>query len=167
MNIFATNPNPYIAAQALDDRRLVKMVLETAQLINTALHLHGFESVYAPTHASHPCTKWAHESWSNLWWLWMHGEGLAMEYTVRFGREHKSWETAIKPHREMLKWKGGDQTGMTPFANCARNEKLGLDFTHLPVHEAYREYLCAKWRIGGARWTNANPPLWYSTVRVA
>lgn len=34
MNIFITDPAPTVSAIALDNRRLVKMVLETAQLLS-------------------------------------------------------------------------------------------------------------------------------------
>ena len=37
-------------------------------------------------------------------------------------------------------------SGSTPFVNCARNKNLGIDFTHLEVHLAYRSYLVARWR---------------------
>ena len=37
MNIFVTSPLPSVSAGVLDDRRLVNMVLETAQLLSGAV----------------------------------------------------------------------------------------------------------------------------------
>lgn len=37
MNIFVVDEDPAICAEYLDDKRVVKMVLETAQMLSTAL----------------------------------------------------------------------------------------------------------------------------------
>jgi len=65
MNIFVTDPSFYKSAIALDDRRLIKMILETAQLLSGAVRL---KSVFVPsilyklTHENHPCAIWAREN---------------------------------------------------------------------------------------------------------
>lgn len=41
MNIFATDISPVACAKALNDKRVVKMVLETAQMLSTAVHMHN------------------------------------------------------------------------------------------------------------------------------
>lgn len=48
MNIFATSSNPRDCAQSLDDKRLVKMTLETTQILSTVMHLSGHAGPYRP-----------------------------------------------------------------------------------------------------------------------
>jgi hypothetical protein len=46
------------------------------------------------------------------------------------------------------------------FCNAASNKTLGLDFTHVAdVHDAYRQYLLARWAIADTRptWREAAP----------
>ncbi|CAK0759984.1 Helitron_like_N domain-containing protein [Azospirillaceae bacterium] len=158
MNLFVTSPDPIACAQALDDRRLIKGVLETAQLLSTA----GY-GPYKTTHINHPVTKWVCRSLVHIAWTQQHFNALAQEYTFRFGKIHK---TAVAT-AEFAK-----QSGKTPvpfenepqeFQNSARNATLGLDFTNRPVFQAYRDYLNTKWRLDGAkaRWTQRGAPEWF------
>lgn len=165
MNVFATHQSPVESAQALDDRRLVKMVLETGQIICTALHAGGKkeEVPYRPTHVKHPVCLWAATSAVNLRWLARHLRALGKEYTLRFGRKHKT-VTSMQAVVQAIMSDTAAQNGRSPkFVNCARNSSLGLDFTTEPdVHMAYRKYLIEKWKHekGKARWTNRAPPAW-------
>lgn len=91
MNIFATSPDPVESAMALDDRRLVKMILETAQLLSSAvLHKRAIKGLYKPTHKNHPCGIWARKSRQNFEWLVAHGLAMSEIYAQAFGRSHKS-----------------------------------------------------------------------------
>jgi hypothetical protein len=85
MNIFVSDLDPIVAAQNLDDKRVVKMALESAQILSTI----GLGR-YKPTHVNHPCTKWAGASPSNTLWLFRHFHALCTEYYYRFNREHAS-----------------------------------------------------------------------------
>lgn len=173
MNIFATSADPRACAQALDNKRLVKMCLETAQLVSTAFHeLQGRDLGYKPTHVNHPCSIWARASYKNLEWLIAHWEYLCNEYRYRYeDKIHASYPMIEDAHKRIagLLRDGWDVTGweMTPFANCARNTTLGLDFTHVEdVHLAYRQYLSAKWQLTGASWRARKPPTWLVTHRI-
>jgi len=90
MNIFALHNSAILAASYHSDRHVVKMTLETAQILSTVHHLHGNgEAVkYKPTHPNHPCVKWAAESRTNYLWLCDLGKALAAEYTKRYGKKH-------------------------------------------------------------------------------
>lgn len=102
MNIFYVDENPYKAAVALVDKHVVKMVLETAQILSTAHRvLDGVDGVlpatrddilYKATHINHPSTKWAMESHQNYYWLVQHFSGLLKEYSFRYGKDHKCEE---------------------------------------------------------------------------
>ena len=70
MNIFVLHKDPVVAAQMQCDKHVVKMLLESAQMLCSP-----FEPGSAPyrrSHYNHPCSKWARESSSNYQWLWDH-----------------------------------------------------------------------------------------------
>lgn len=72
MNIFVLSTNPIIAASYHCDQHLHKMILESAQMLSTAAHLHFpriSSHVYKPAYPNHPCTKWVCESANNMVWL--------------------------------------------------------------------------------------------------
>ena len=84
MNIFVLDYNPKRAAQMQCDKHVVKMPLETAQILCSA-----FEPGTAPykrTHYNHPCSVWGRESKVNYKWLIEHGLALSDEYTYRYGK---------------------------------------------------------------------------------
>lgn len=105
MNIFLTSPCPRECAQNLDDKRVVKMALETAQLLASGCLHHGIDVGYKATHINHPCAVWARRNSLNFGWLVEHGIWLCDEYTFRYGRNHKSLtviEEAAR-HRSVFK----------------------------------------------------------------
>ena len=177
MNIFATSNDPIACALALDDRRLNKMVLETAQLICTACHVHGFDYriPYKSTHINHPCAVWAATNIANLEWLCDHFDALCQEYRDRMRRSH-SCEAAMQSLVDSLAlYQFDDTIERTPLPNCAANAELGITYKHLPdVHHAYRKYLAV--RIAHEirafvqckanyypKWTNKSAPEWLQT----
>lgn len=157
MNIFVTDPNWTKSAEALDDKRLVKMVLETAQIISTVAHKYGVQGEwYKPTHANHPCVVWAGECTPNFTWLILHGNALGAEYTKRFNKVHKSHDIISLAIKSDLAFCLPDKL-QTPFANCT-------NYKHLPVIEAYRNHLADKWAADAKppKWTSSNPPTWWT-----
>jgi len=92
MNIFAVDESPSAAAWDLADVHVVKMILESAQILCTVYDLHGEweDWMYKPTHRHHPSVKWAAESNCNYGWLWYHFEALGREYTRRYNKRHKT-----------------------------------------------------------------------------
>lgn len=90
MNVFAVHPSPEFSAAVLADQHVVKMTLESTQILCTALQLRGVEhtSLYRPTHKHHPCTIAAAQDRHYFWWIVEHGFALAAEYLQRFGKAH-------------------------------------------------------------------------------
>lgn len=90
MNIFYLNEDPVKAAQAQYNKHVVKMILESAQMLCTAHHYYGNgDNVpYRMTHVNHPSTKWVRESDEHYMWLYIHMLALGDEYKQRYGREH-------------------------------------------------------------------------------
>tara|TARA_B100001989_G_scaffold201441_1_gene149873 strand:+ start:155 stop:694 length:540 start_codon:yes stop_codon:yes gene_type:complete len=100
MNIFVTNIDPYISAQVLPDKHVVKMPLETCQMLSIIyskwyydwgeLHKKDGTAYFTEKGAfrNHPCTQWAAESLFNTAWLIQHGCALVDEYKYRYGKIH-------------------------------------------------------------------------------
>jgi hypothetical protein len=130
------------------DRHCIKMILESAQLLCTAIHLHGGVAQYKPTHVSHPCTIWSAKTKANWLWLKEYALALCAEYTLRYGKTHKSQAVieSLNPHVIP----DGD---LTPFAQAMPDEYRRKDGN---VVEAYREY----YRHGKTYMNKGNGPLW-------
>jgi hypothetical protein len=145
VNIFVTNKCPYESARFLDDKRVVKMVLESMQMLGSALILNGGTSPYKLTHQNHPCTQWVSENHSNYWWLYQHFVALCEEYTKRYDKIHKceQYRDWLIDGAEFLP--DGD---LTEFVNCT-------PYKDKPVTEAYRQTLRDKWKADKRR------PTWY------
>lgn len=69
MNIFALDQCPVKSAQLLNDKHVVKMCLESAQILCTVHRGFGLDAPYRPTHKRHPCMLWVAESHGNYIWL--------------------------------------------------------------------------------------------------
>ena len=96
MNIFYTDHDPTTAAAALPDKHIVKMPVETVQMLVSALRRYDIDyTVTTKTgtnhkggYANHPSTVWAGDNQANATWLWEHGVALCAEYTERYGKVH-------------------------------------------------------------------------------
>jgi hypothetical protein len=148
MNIFILDLDPERAAQMMFDKHVVKMALETAQILST---ING--GPYKPTHANHPCVKWAKDGTTNYTWLVKHGLSICNEYRYRYNKEHKC-EEIIYALQEPL-----DNVfipvGGSPFVQCMLDEYKQQD-----VVEAYREYYKSK--ASFAKWTKRDKPEWWN-----
>ena len=95
MNIFYLHKDPEQAAKYMYNKHVVKMILESAQLLCTAhLLLDGDDAnvPYKATHKNHPSAIWARESAENYSWLYFHMLALGDEYTRRYGKTHLTIE---------------------------------------------------------------------------
>ena len=144
MNIFATSFSPRQAAYDLPDKLVVKMILETAQLLCTAHRvLDGTDTLegqelYKETHKNHPCAVWVRESRDNYFWAYDHFVALCNAYTYRYGKVHA---TDAK-FREVL-WtapKQASYSGLTPPPACMPDEFKVEDQGSWPT-ASYRKYL--------------------------
>ena len=91
MNIFYLSTDPEKAAKYMYNKHVVKMILESAQLLCTAHVISDGENADVPykvTHKNHPSAIWARESTSNYKWLYDHMIALGEEYTRRYGKKH-------------------------------------------------------------------------------
>jgi hypothetical protein len=95
MNIFYLSFNTKKCARYHLDRHVVKMILELAQLLCTAIWLSGKEAPYKATHKNHPSAIWTRDNINNWKWTKKLALALCKEYTYRYGKKHKS-EDIIK-----------------------------------------------------------------------
>lgn len=153
MNIFVTDQNPEISAKNLDDKRVVKMILESTQLLMTALNSQGIETPYKKTHINHPCSIWCRTTRENFKWLIDHCDALCEEYTNRFNKIHKCQQYLTFFVQNIDKIPEGN---LTNHPNCTifKEEK--------DTYLAYKKALITKWSNDKItpRWTNANKPNW-------
>jgi len=96
MNIFVTDRCPVQSARNLPDKHIVKMPLETCQMLSIIYSdwYYGVGKLYksdgTPYRTSHgafrnhPCTQWAAANQYNLAWLILHGVALCDEYHQRY-----------------------------------------------------------------------------------
>ena len=92
MNIFYLHKDPEKAARYQYNKHVVKMILESAQMLCTAHH-HYDENTKVPykkAHYNHPSTIWTRSDRHNYMWLYDHMMALGDEYTRRYGKKHLS-----------------------------------------------------------------------------
>jgi len=116
MNIFFLDRDPELCAKYHNDKHVVKMVVEYAQLLSTAHRVwdgkpywdktangrrikrwkmfQGYHehNLYKASHVNHPSSIWTRASVDHYVWLhklWLH---LAKEYEYRYKREHLTYQ---------------------------------------------------------------------------
>ena len=107
MNIFYLDEDPVKAAKYQYNKHVVKMILESTQMLCTAHHLIMGDNADVPykiAHPKHPSTQWVTYSASNYAWLYQHMLALGDEYTKRYGKTHL---TITKCKDKLAKLPGG------------------------------------------------------------
>lgn len=163
MNIFYTDACPFKAAEGQPDKMLVKMVLETAQMLSTAHRETGNtefadeHALYKATHKNHPSSVWARTSVDNYIWLYCHFNALCDEYTSRYGKVHLT-DTKLSEALATVPPALPD-CGQTPMPQCMPEQ-----FQHKNSVVAYRAYVQGtKWY---ATWMKKpeSRPYWWTSV---
>ena len=92
MNIFYLDKCPKKAARLQYNKHVVKMILESAQMLCTAHHvdIHGKDVPYKIAHKNHPSTVWCRQSKPHYEWLYNHMIALGREYNKRYNKVHLS-----------------------------------------------------------------------------
>ena len=167
MNIFVLDADPVKAAQAMDCVRVPKMIVESAQMMASALLRHDTPSSVMPYTMSgtryrggyhrHPCTVWAGDTRMNFMWLATHALALCKEYEERFIKEH----ACRQPILHMIEWMDNIPKGdYTPFAQAMPDE-----CKHEDAVQAYRAYYHSKVHSkGGVHYRHTDPPDWWMGV---
>ena len=155
MNIFILDKDVKKCAEYHVDKHVVKMILETAQLLCGVHHMIPQVTPDVPyklSHKNHPCAIWTRKSLSNYIYLCELGLELCKEYTYRYGKRHKSeqvimWCIVNRPNIPDL--------GLTEFAVAMPDEyKVG------DAVESYRNYYRGA-KSGFASWKMRDVPEWF------
>ena len=117
------------------DKHVVKMPLETAQMLCTAFEV-GIPP-YKRTHYNHPCSVWCRESKNNYLWLIQHGLALCDEFNFRYNKIHKSREVILWC-QENINTLGFNSSNRTRFAMCF-DEKYKVGNAVLSYREYYKK----------------------------
>ena len=159
MNIFVTDRCPIQSARNLPDKHIVKMPLETCQMLSIIYSdwYYGVGKLYKsdgkPYRTSHgafrnhPCTQWAAANQYNLAWLIRHGYALCHEYNLRYGKVHTCLDVISQAER--IYHKSFDIISLsyasrlvTDFTR-AMPESIKFDTT-IDTITAYKQYLNTK-----------------------
>ncbi|SDW35590.1 pyrimidine dimer DNA glycosylase/endonuclease V [Marinobacter mobilis] len=156
MNIFVLDDDIQTCAEYHCDQHAIKMILESVQLLCTALNKKGFSTPYRSTHVKHPCVLWVEESYDNFEWLQQLTVALNTEYRYRFDKtqDHKSISVlpAIEPFRYA-------RNGLTPFPQAMPDPyKVSGDAV-----QAYRNFYIGE-KLKFAKWTKREVPAWVTAA---
>lgn len=184
MNIFVLDDNPVIAAQLQCDKHVVKMIVESAQMLSTAHRMldgvqvrnakgqlmkkwsltDGREDIlYKSVHTAHPCTVWTMQSDMNYNWHYAHFIALCDEYTYRYGKVHAT-DKLLREQLSVMP-KNIKYRAMTPFA-LAMKANPECMYTG-DVVRSYRAYYQTKQDRFSMVWTKRSIPDWFQIKEVA
>ena len=175
MNIFAIDKDPIQSAMWMVDKHVVKMILETAQLLSTAHRILDGKQytdktktgrnvkrwrlpddretlLYSATHINHPSAVWCRATNNNYNWLYCHFLGLLAEYTHRYGKVHKCASMANRLNVLPTHIPIGYLTPVTP----AMPDEYKVPYDSVSSYRNY--YRVAKARMH--KWTNREAPEW-------
>ena len=153
MNIFHLDKNPKICAEYHCDRHVVKMILETAQMLSTAYRkkFGDNDDLYKTAYPKHPMTIWVGDSGDNFFWSVQLLDQLLYQYTVRYKKVHKTIKISNLLHSKHKLW----HTWKTKFTRpplCMPDEYKSDDYI-----QSYRNYYIGdKKRF--ARYTSVDTP---------
>ena len=180
MNIFVLDNDPVIAAQLQCDKHVVKMIVESAQMLSTEHRMidgsmerrpsksgsmiqyfklddHRENILYKACHFNHPSTVWTRENSRNYDWHYSHFIALCDEYTYRYNKVH-STDTKL---REILYNKPKN----LPYAGYKTPFKLAMKANPECMFEdavkSYRAYYKTKKANFAMKWTGRSIPEWF------
>jgi len=163
MNIFYLSDYPHLCAEFHCDKHVVKMILETAQMLSTAHHeLDGenaVEGIYKSTHKNHPSNIWVRENYGNYQYTWELLYHLLEQYKIRYKKTHAT-------HRllDPLSIRPKNISGMpvpTEPPQCMPDEyKVEGDSI-----QAYRNYYMGE-KSYFAKWNYTTPPNWWQPKEI-
>lgn len=153
MNIFFLDFDTKKCAEYHCDKHVVKMILETAQLLCSTHWVIGSEAPYKLSHKNHPCSIWVRESLSNYLYLCDLGLELCKEYTYRYGKRHKS--------QDVIEWCLTNKPNISDKEFTEPPKAMPDEYKVNNVIESYRNYYIGA-KKDFAKWKNRNIPEWFS-----
>lgn len=188
MNVFILDYDPVKAAQYQCDKHVVKMAVESAQMLSTAHRLldgtkikvrsksgkrmidywvlpdERENSLMKASHVNHPCNIWTRMSSDKYKWHLKHLRALLDEYTYRYGKV-RDMEKYYEPLTQLPKNIPDTMMHISiggpyhPFAIAIGEQKECL----VPgrIDETYRRFYFTKRNRFDMRWTRREKPEWF------
>ena len=159
MNIFFLDFDTKKCAEYHCDKHVVKMILETAQLLCGVHHMTpqvapqvAPQVPYKLSHKNHPCAIWSRESLTNYLVLCELGLELCYEYTYRYGRRHKS--------QDVIEWCVINKPSIVDIGYTEPPKAMPDEYKVDSVVESYRNYYRGA-KVSFAVWKNREKPFWF------
>jgi len=159
MNIFFLDYDVKKCAKYHVDKHVVKMILETAQLLCGVHHVTAHDTAhdtahvpYKLSHKNHPCSIWSRKSLSNYLYLCELGLELCNEYTYRYGKRHKS--------QDVIEWCLVNRPNIKDVGFTEPAKAMPDEYKVKSVVESYRNYYMGA-KSGFAVWKNREKPFWF------
>ena len=181
MNIFILDNDPVIAAQMQCDKHVVKMIVESGQMLSTVhrmldgtmerrlsksgkvrvqywkLHDDREDVLYKACHFNHPSTVWTRESMHNYRWHYLHFIALCDEYTYRYGKVHAT-DTKLRKALERLP----DNIPVKKMTKFKLAMKSNPECMFDDPIKSYRAFYKTKEARFSMIWTKRETPEWFT-----
>jgi hypothetical protein len=181
MNLFILDKSPIKSAQLQCDKHVVKMIVESAQMLSTTHRMLDGELerrpsksgktvvkywklpdrrenfFYKAVHMYHPCTVWTAESNNNYNWHWAHFAALCDEYKYRYGKIHATDKLLREELRSLPKNMPIGYLTPQPLAMKANPECMDPN----NIVESYRKFYQTKQHRFKMAWTKREIPEWF------
>jgi hypothetical protein len=183
MNIFVLDESPRQSAKYHCDKHVVKMIVESAQMLSTVHRmLDGTETrkpsksgkrmikywthpkwedvLYKAVHMNHPCTVWTRETDRNYAWHYELFWNLCREYEHRYCKCHATWKLLgdiLKNVPQNI-----PSGRRTPFAQAMGSNPECINNSD-PV-QAYRDFYETKQTRFSMGWTHREIPEWFNVL---
>ena len=152
MNIFYLDYDTTKCAKYHNDKHVVKMILETAQLLCGAHWATGGEAPYKLSHKNHPSAIWVREDLNNYVWLCSLGIKLCWEYKHRYGKTHKTYD--------ILLWCCDNHPNIPENKFTPPPLAMPDEYKELSHVQSYRNYYMGEKR-DFCNWKNRDIPGWF------
>jgi hypothetical protein len=155
MNIFFLDNDVKKCAEYHCDKHVVKMILETAQLLCGVHHVTAHDTAHVPyklSHKNHPCSIWTRESLSNYHLLCELGLELCKEYTHRYEKRHKS--------QDVIEWCMVHKPNISDIGLTEPAKAMPDEYKTNSVVESYRNYYVGA-KLDFATWKKREKPFWF------
>jgi hypothetical protein len=184
MNLFILDKDPVKAAQLQCDKHVVKMIVESAQMLSTVHRmLDGKEErrpsksgktmsrywslpdsresiLYKAVHMHHPCTVWTAQSNNNYNWHWVHFAALCDEYHYRYGKVHSTDKLLREALKELPRNIPIGNLTSQPLAMKSNPECI--DYSD--VVGSYRKFYQTKQARFKMVWSKRDVPSWFEKL---
>ena len=191
MNIFYLDHDVRKCAEMHNDKHVVKMILEYAQLLSTAhrildgvlstgISLSGRKKsvyvladnrdtvLYSATHINHPSAVWVRQSDKNYDWLFALFQALMDEYTHRYGKVHacSKLEMFLARLPDNIPWAPFTEPTPAMPDDLKVYKEVYTDRYEIDSLASYKNYYIQN-KTHLANWKNREIPEWYWSNKIA